>query len=282
MKKNDDFAKPKLVLGESFSVFARLATYIDCYYEATVCWNPCSEKDGFAEVRYKQAGKTLCSFYIKDGSFDAVFVLDAAERVIFEGMGESISPTLRKLYDASSIEHDAKWIKINVRGDESFADVKLMLGIKRKPNGMTMTMCGLKCGKCRAYAKNAENEQEAGSLAEIWLKNYGVQIDPTLLVCDGCRCQKKDARILDDECPVRACVLERHLHHCGQCDEFPCEKFDSRQNYCFEAKVPINNKAIPEKSDYDDYMIPYDNRTRLMAYKKKKLKIVSCSHKMKD
>jgi len=46
--------------------------------------------------------------------------------------------------------------------------------------------------------------------------------------------------------------------------------------------VPINNKAIPEKSDYDDYMIPYDNRTRLMAYKKMKLKIVSCSHKMKD
>ncbi|NLE06207.1 MAG: DUF3795 domain-containing protein, partial [Crenarchaeota archaeon] len=61
----------------------------------------------------------------------------------------------------------------------------------------------------------------AGGLVRAYTKGCKIGLESGL-VCDGCRCQKKDARILDDECPVRACVLERHLHHCGQCDEFPC------------------------------------------------------------
>lgn len=50
--------------------------------------------------------------------------------------------------------------------------------------------------------------------------------------CKGCSSEDKNQmRISKWKCKIRACVSEKHLHHCGECPEFPCRlrsSLDSR------------------------------------------------------
>jgi hypothetical protein len=55
-----------------------------------------------------------------------------------------------------------------------------------------LAYCGLYCGGC---------------------KNYKEEMN-----CQGCRYETS----LVDDCPTRACAIERGLLHCGDCEDFPC------------------------------------------------------------
>jgi hypothetical protein len=55
-----------------------------------------------------------------------------------------------------------------------------------------LSLCGLYCGNCTNYKKNYN--------------------------CMGCRNEKE----LVNDCPTRACCIDRGLLHCGLCEDFPC------------------------------------------------------------
>jgi hypothetical protein len=55
-----------------------------------------------------------------------------------------------------------------------------------------LSYCGIYCGRCKNYKKNAN--------------------------CQGCRNEKS----LVNDCPTRACAIGKGLLHCGECGEFPC------------------------------------------------------------
>ncbi len=56
-----------------------------------------------------------------------------------------------------------------------------------------LSYCGIDCGGCKNYKENYN--------------------------CSGCRYEKE----MVDDCPTRACCIEKELLHCGECNEFPCD-----------------------------------------------------------
>ena len=128
-----------------------------------------------------------------------------------------------------------------------------------------LTMCGYICEQCKAFAPNIQRKDERKELSEIWKKYYDLDIPAEEIYCDGCRCDKPDAKRIDKECPVRYCVLEKSLQHCGECEQYPCETFNLRKGLCLEEakRQQCENFSIDE---YTDYLSAFDNRTRLDKY----------------
>jgi len=119
-------------------------------------------------------------------------------------------------------------------------------------------MCGCRCDLCKAYAPNVEKKDQREKLAEMWNKYYG--LDPSVMdSCGGCRDKPSDL-----DCPVRKCVVEKELFHCGDCGEFPCGVFYQRcGSFSEEAKKDF------DMDEYNEYLLAYDNETKLKEYKSK-------------
>ena len=123
-----------------------------------------------------------------------------------------------------------------------------------------LAMYGCRCDLCKAYTPNIQKNDRRKTLAEMWNKYYG--LDPSVMdSCDGRRSDNPS----DTECPVRKCVLEKGLNHCGDCGDFPCDVFYQR---C--GSFPDEKKKDFGTAEYTDYMLAYDNETRLKEYKTKR------------
>jgi len=119
-----------------------------------------------------------------------------------------------------------------------------------------LAMCGCRCDLCKAYTPNVEKNDQRKALAQMWHKYYG--LDPSVMgCCDGCRSNPSDAG-----CPVRQCVIEKGLRHCGDCGDFPCGIFPQR---C--GSFPEEAKKEFDMDEYNEYILAYDNQTRLKAYR---------------
>ena len=117
-----------------------------------------------------------------------------------------------------------------------------------------LAMCGCRCYLCKAYTPNVQKSDQRKELAIMWHKYYG--LDPAVMdSCDGCRNHPSD-----EDCPVRKCVLEKGLRHCGDCGDFPCGVFYKR---C--GSFPEKKKKF-DMDEYNEYMLAYDNETRLKEY----------------
>lgn len=71
---------------------------------------------GSAEYKYRRGGKTLCTFYAKEGTANILITYGKSER-----------ETL----------HDGKWLWIPIDRELRTEDILLMLKIKRRPNRKT-------------------------------------------------------------------------------------------------------------------------------------------------
>jgi hypothetical protein len=128
-----------------------------------------------------------------------------------------------------------------------------------------LTMCGYLCNLCKAFSQNIEKKDERESLSKAWKKYYGLDIPAVNIYCDGCRCNRPDAKRLDTGCPVRSCVIKKEVFHCGQCDEYPCKTFDERRGLSFdEAQKEQGDKFDP--NEYNDFLLAYDNQNRLNQF----------------
>ena len=127
-----------------------------------------------------------------------------------------------------------------------------------------LTMCGCRCDLCKAYAPNVQEKDQRKKLAELWHKYYGLA--PSVMgVCEGCR--KKPT---DEGCPVRVCVLAKGLAHCGDCGDFPCNTFAQRCGSFSE-----EDKKDFDRAEYDEFILAYDNETRLREYRAQQRQAVS-------
>jgi len=134
---------------------------------------------------------------------------------------------------------------------------------------MTLTMCGYRCELCKAYAPNIKKNDERNLLSQVWKKYYNLDIKEEDIYCDGCRCTRESAKRIDQNCPVRSCVLSKEIEHCGECDDFPCDTFQERKGLSSEeAKDKL--KQDFDQEEYDKYLLAYDNLTRLKAYRRNK------------
>ena len=128
-----------------------------------------------------------------------------------------------------------------------------------------LTRCGNRCDLCLAYKPNVESQPELRpALSDGWFRYFGFRTPPEEIYCEGC--METNPRLLDAECPVRPCVLEKGLDNCAQCDGFVCEKLKQRLVVREDMEKKAGRKIPPE--DYRRFIQPYENFIRLEELRK--------------
>ena len=70
-------------------------------------------------------------------------------------------------------------------------------------------------------------------------------------------------KLLDIDCPVRPCVIERGFDNCSQCEHYVCERLDQR--LVVYEEVERRTGAIIPEDDRACFISPYENKRRLEA-----------------
>lgn len=123
-----------------------------------------------------------------------------------------------------------------------------------------LTKCGYRCDLCLAYKPNLEKHPENRQiLSDGWHTYFGFRIPAENIYCDGCL--SMDGRQIDSSCPVRPCVIEREISNCAFCDEYICEKLETRI-VSFQDIQERFEQPIPD-ADRAQFIKPYENKKRL-------------------
>ena len=123
----------ELIGSKNFDIWNKLVAGIDSLYEMDRTWNK-GFGDWIYEYKYRRGGKTLCTFYAKQGIANILITLGKAEREKVELKREDFSPLLLTLYDETKTYHDGKWWWIPIDEVLSMDDIINLLKIKRRPN----------------------------------------------------------------------------------------------------------------------------------------------------
>lgn len=134
-------------------------------------------------------------------------------------------------------------------------------------NVTNLSKCGYCCDLCKAYSPNLLKNDQRKGLSEMWKSCYDLDIPPENIYCDGCKCQKAEAKLIDTECPVRKCDINEEFSHCGECSNYPCDKFNKRKGLSTKEVQKIL-KADYDVSQYNEYLLAYDNKTRIDEYRR--------------
>ncbi|MFW9980066.1 MAG: DUF3795 domain-containing protein, partial [Candidatus Thorarchaeota archaeon] len=66
---------------------------------------------------------------------------------------------------------------------------------------------------------------------------------PQDILCDGC--MAKDPKLIDNNCPVRPCVIEKGIENCSDCEQYTCDRLNERL-VIYEEILQKMNGSIPE------------------------------------
>ncbi len=130
-----------------------------------------------------------------------------------------------------------------------------------------LSCCGYKCKDCTAYRENITSKDWQQMVSDGWFKIYGFRIPAEQCFCDGCLTENcENPRRIDTECPVRSCVLAKGIPNCAYCNEYICIKLSKKivnpKEVIKKCKEPIS------KEEYERFIKPYDNKTRLDEIRK--------------
>lgn len=243
---------------ECYAVYELFNNYILDHYNVDQLWDK-GGKYGEVCLRYGRGGKTLCTIYFRQKQLGIWVVLGKEERIKFEEAESRFSEKTRDIYWRTKTYHDGKWLMFDVDNAELFDDIKALLEIKKSPN-RNLTMCGYCCDMCKAFVGNIKKKDEREILTGYWNRYYGLNIPVENMNCDGCRCKRSNAHRVDDACPVRACVQSKKLNDCSECENYPCEIWNSRKGL---SHAEANTVSELDILSYYEYLGAYDNRSRL-------------------
>lgn len=123
----------ELIGSRNMDIWNKLVSDIDGLYEMDRTWNK-GFGDWIYEYKYRRGGKTLCTFYAKQGVVNILITLGKAEREKVESKRGDFSESLLVLYDETKTYHDGKWLWIPIDESLEFDDIVKLLKIKRRPN----------------------------------------------------------------------------------------------------------------------------------------------------
>ena len=97
--------------------------------------------------------------------------------------------------------------------------------------------CGLICLECPAFIATQENSHnKRAKTARTWSKEFGVEIKPEDINCDGCMTDSGRLFSHCNVCEIRLCGREKQIQNCGHCMQFACNKLDFVHNAVPSAK----------------------------------------------
>jgi len=164
-----------------------------------------------------------------------------------------------------------------------------------------LARCGFRCDLCLAYKDNIENNDQRQFLSDGWHKIYRFRIPPDNIYCDGCinaEClgggikqvthfnlisrylsflflskmskliypTSLTPKLIDKDCPVRPCVIEKGIENGSQCDDYICDKLKDRI-VVYEDLLKRDDIKISRK-EYINFIKPYENKKSLEALRK--------------
>ena len=122
-----------LLQEKTMQIWDEMTAAIDALYDVDRLWDK-----GFGcwqvEYKYRRGGKTLCTFYAREGEAVLLITYGKAEREKFDLIRDSVSEELQKIYDETKTLHDGKWLWIPLDDALKTEDMLAMLKIKRRPN----------------------------------------------------------------------------------------------------------------------------------------------------
>ncbi len=87
--------------------------------------------------------------------------------------------------------------------------------------------CGITCTECPAFlATQDDDDAKRKETAELWTKQYNVDIKPEDINCDGCL--SDTGRLVGHcyVCEMRKCGQERGVANCAYCNDYGCQKLE--------------------------------------------------------
>lgn len=129
--------------------------------------------------------------------------------------------------------------------------------------------CGMRCDLCLIYRPNVEKEDRRKAVCAAYRKMFlGFEPDPAAIICDGCLCEREDAALFDPACKARACVLEKSLRFCGDCDNYPCAIFPAEPDEDeVRRKIEVENQWTWED---EALMVAHACRKNMDEYRKER------------
>lgn len=85
-------------------------------------------------VKFKKAGKGLCTLYPERGRFVALVVISAREKVEMELLLPELTAYTRHLYATTKEGMGQRWLMFDVDRADILADVKRCIALRRAPN----------------------------------------------------------------------------------------------------------------------------------------------------
>ena len=131
-----DISEVKAWLGKRAGAFwDRLTKMIERKYPGVFApeWLYGGRKHGWS-LRYKKS-KSFCTLIPEKGCLKILIVFGAKERAGVETIKNTLSASIRKLYDKATTYHDGKWVVLTVDTDKILDDIEVLLTVKRKPKG---------------------------------------------------------------------------------------------------------------------------------------------------
>jgi hypothetical protein len=102
--------------------------------------------------------------------------------------------------------------------------------------------CGIVCTECPAFIATRENDDsKRKEVAEMWSKQYKMDVKPEDINCDGCNSGSKRILGYCSVCEIRKCGQSKGVDNCAYCDEYACEKLNR-----FIAMVPQARASLEE------------------------------------
>jgi hypothetical protein len=85
--------------------------------------------------------------------------------------------------------------------------------------------CGLTCTECLAFkATQADDDRARAQVAEMWSKEYKVDLKPGDINCDGCLSDNGRRFNYCQVCEIRKCGQTKIVENCAYCDDYACDK----------------------------------------------------------
>jgi AraC family transcriptional regulator len=133
--KTDGTQEPTLKIISAYvksPLWERLCKHVEEQYQIkpVLEYSGCSLQQGW-NVKYKKAGRSLCTLYPMEGYYIALVVVGERERAETELALPFFTEYLQQLYRETKTGMGQKWLMINVTNDAVLEDVKQCIAIRR-------------------------------------------------------------------------------------------------------------------------------------------------------
>lgn len=121
----------------AFDYWGQVTSFIDRNYPGIFVpeWLFGGKKHGWS-LRYKKT-KSFCTLIPEKDRFAVLIVFGREERKKIEGVKGRLSSKTQEKYDKATTYHDGKWVLLTVDSGIAVGDLRLLLGVKRRPKNET-------------------------------------------------------------------------------------------------------------------------------------------------